>query len=151
MKGLEQKRIQPRIGAKAHRGQASVDGSRESSLTEGSFPPPRRGWRGLSSQRAERSIALCIPREEAKTRPITASSLLLYPFPREDHSLQRPAQGQNSLRSQNDLGQNGFSYVKKAMPGGPSVAQQVKNQTRIHEDVGSILGLAQRGKARALP
>ena len=37
------------------------------------------------------------------------------------------------------------------MEGVPTVAQQVKNPTSIHEDVGLIPGLAQEVKDQALP
>ena len=36
-----------------------------------------------------------------------------------------------------------YIYILKGVPGVALVAQQVKNVTRIHEDVGSIPGLAQ--------
>ena len=42
--------------------------------------------------------------------------------------------------------------TKKGMPGGvPIVAQQVKNPTNVHEDVGWIPGPAQWVKDLALP
>ena len=41
--------------------------------------------------------------------------------------------------------------IKKKEAGVPFVAQRITNPTRIHKDVGSIPGLAQRVKDLVLP
>ena len=42
-------------------------------------------------------------------------------------------------------------HIKKLFPGVPVVAQQVKNLSSIHEDVGSIPSLARWAKDLVLP
>ena len=46
---------------------------------------------------------------------------------------------------------NPSEQFRKALVGVPVVAQQVKNPTSIHEDVGSVPGLTQWVKDLALP
>ena len=42
-------------------------------------------------------------------------------------------------------------YLAESLEGVPIVAQRVRNSTRIHEDSGSIPGLAQQVKDLVLP
>ena len=55
-------------------------------------------------------------------------------------------QGSHVLRVESEgicfLGKTTVLYIKKVMAGVPLMAQQLKNQNRIHEDVGSIPGFA---------
>lgn len=124
MRGLEQRRIQHRIGAKVDRVQALVDRSQESQHHFSALH--------LSSCRAQRlyQIVMCTledpgPGPKSALLRFDGSSLIpeFLPFRVLLSEICSRTSNDSRLRTQSGLGQNGFSYVNKAVPyvflGGP--------------------------------